>query len=226
MNPSATPQLIQTGPEWYETGLAYRILMPDSPGPYPTAVLLHGRVGDEDVMWIFRKTIPRSWLVVAPRAPVAESRGGFSWHVQPPGEWPDLKAFDPAVNALTRFLRALPRLYNADPDRIYLIGFSQGAAVAYATALREPGLIRGIAGLVGFAPDASALPDLDGRLRDMPVFMATGLEDETVPYEQAQRAADLLRRAGADLSYHEYRTGHKMTSQAIADLGKWIAARN
>jgi phospholipase/carboxylesterase len=225
MEAQPTPQLVQSGPEWFETGLAYRYSMPDTPGPYPTAVLLHGRLGDEDVMWIFCKAIPRHWLVAAPRAPLAEARGGFSWHVQPPGEWPGLAAFDPAVAALTRFLQALPRLYNADPDRLYLMGFSQGAAVACATALRRPELARGVAGLVGFAPNASAA-EVAGRLAALPVFMAVGLRDETVPYEVAQRAADLWRAAGADLEYHEYQTGHKMTAEGIDDLRRWFSTRN
>jgi phospholipase/carboxylesterase len=224
MESSPTPQLVQTGPEWYETGLAYRYQMPETPGPYPTAVLLHGRLGDEDVMWIFRKAIPRHWFVAAPRAPLAEARGGFSWHVQPPGEWPGLSAFDPAVESLTRFLRALPRLYNVDPDRLYLMGFSQGAAVACALALRRPELVRGVAGLVGFAPNVPT-EEVAGRLAGLPVFMAIGREDETVPYEVARQAADLWRAAGADLELHEYPTGHKMTADGIADLRRWFAAR-
>ena len=86
-----TPQLIQNGPEFYEAGLAFRYLMPDGPGPYATAVLLHGRLGDEDVMWVFRQVVPRPWLVVAPRAIVPEAPRGFSWHAQPRGNgrrWP------------------------------------------------------------------------------------------------------------------------------------------
>lgn len=220
---TSTPQLIQTGPEWYEAGLAYRYQMPDGPGPYPTVVLVHGRLGDEDVMWVFRKVIPQPWLVVAPRAPLAD-HDLYSWYIQPPGEWPDRSVFDPAVDALTRFLRVLPRLHNADPDRLFLLGFSQGAALAYATALRQPELVSGIAGLVGFAPSAPA-EAIDGRLNGMPVFMAAGTADPTIPYEQSQLAAALLRRAGADLEYHDYPTGHKLTTAGMQDLRNWFRAR-
>lgn len=223
MDSSTTPQLIQTGPEWFEAGLAYRYQMPNGPGPYPTAVMLHGRMGDEDVMWVFRKSVPRPWLVVAPRAPLADHEQ-YSWLIQPPDQWPDLTMFAPAVAALTRFLRALPSLYNADPERLYLLGFSQGAAVSFATALTDPALVRGVAGLVGFAPNATGA-EIEGRLNGMPVFMASGTEDRTVPYERTQHAADLLRRAGADLAYHEYPAGHKLTSAGGKDLREWFNAR-
>ena len=223
MESTNPPQLIQTGPEWFEAGLAYRYQLPDGPGPYPTAVMLHGRYGDEDVMWVFRKVVPRPWFVVAPRAPIAD-RELYSWHVQGPEEWPDLAALQPAVASLRRFIGALTRLYNADPDRIYLMGFSQGAAVSIATALTHPDMIRGVAGLVGFAPSA---PDeqIQGQLDGMPVFLATGTEDRIVPIEQSRRAADLLRRAGADLDHREYHIEHKMSAAGLRDLREWFSAR-
>ena len=223
MDAKNTPQLVQTGPEWFEAGLTFRFQMPHGPGPYPTAVMLHGRLGNEDVMWVFRRTVPRPWLVVAPRAPLPD-HDYYSWLLQPPNEWPALPAFSSAVDTLTRFLRALPPLYNADPERIYLMGFSQGAAVSFATALAMPGLVRGVAGLVGFAPDAPA-EDIEGKLNGMPVFMASGTQDQTVPYTRTQHTADLLRRAGADLEYHEFDSGHKLPSAGIKVLRDWFNSR-
>jgi phospholipase/carboxylesterase len=221
MDSDRSPILIQSGPEWHETGLAYRYLLPEGPGPYPTAVLIHGRQGDEDVMWIFRRAIPRPWLVVAPRAPLID-KNGFSWLRQPYHQWPDLSHFDAAVDALTRFAHVLPRLYNADPDRLYLMGFSQGAAVSLAAILRDPALARGLAGLAGFAPvvDDAAVA---GRLAGRPVFWASGVRDNTIPLEQSRRAAELLRRAGADLTYREYRTGHKLSAEGLRNLHEWFS---
>jgi len=226
MEPNAppTPQLIQSGPEYYETGLAFRYVLPDGPGPYATAVLLHGRLGDEDVMWIFRRAVPRPWLIVAPRAIVREAPGRYSWQHQPRGEWPALAAFDPAVAALKRFLAALPRLYNADPDRLHLIGFSQGAALSFATVLRDPTAARSVAALVGFVP-RSAPEEVAGRLAGFPVYMAAGAEDPVVPVSEARQSAGILRAAGADLDYREYPTEHKMTAAAIDDLRDWLQAR-
>lgn len=221
MAESTPPQLIQDGPEYFETGLAYRVQQPPGSGPYPTVVMLHGRLGDENVMWVFRRAIPRPWLVVAPRAPLAD-QSLFSWLIQPYGQWPDLAHFDPAVAALTRFVRALPRLYNADPERLYLMGFSQGAAVSLAAIWRDPALARGVAGLVGFAPAASE-EEVAGRLTGRPVFWASGTEDQTVPYEESQRAAALLRLSGADLTYREYAIGHKLSAEGMRDLRDWFA---
>ena len=48
-------------------------------GPHPTVVMLHGQGGDERSMWVFARTIPREWLVVAARGPEPEPGGGWSW---------------------------------------------------------------------------------------------------------------------------------------------------
>lgn len=218
------PTSVRSGPELMATGLPHNVLQPATPGPYPTVVMLHGRLGNEEVMWIFRRTIPKGWLMVAPRATLRDPGGGYSWAIQPFGEWPATDAFDPATDAVKRFIESLPSLYNADPDRTYLMGFSQGAATSFCTALRYPGLVRGIASLVGFVP-LTGDADLDGALDGLPVFMANGREDRMVPLEQAHRSRDVLLAAGAELDYHEYDIGHKMTPDGLRDLQVWWAAR-
>ena len=80
--------------------LPHRVLQPNSPGPHPTVVMIHGQLGSEDVMWIFRQTLPEDWLVVAPRAIVEETNGRHSWHPRQQDEWPTLAAFDTAVDHL------------------------------------------------------------------------------------------------------------------------------
>jgi phospholipase/carboxylesterase len=215
------PTLIDSGPLLDELGLVHKVLEPAGPGPYRTVVMLHGRFGDEDVMWIFRKSTPVHWLKIAPRGILAEDSGGYSWVYQDYGEWPDLAAFNPAADAVAHFLRALPRVYNADPDHIYLMGFSQGAAVSYATAIANPGLISRIAGLVGFVPEGCATPSILAPLEEMPIFMAVGLNDELVPYNRALGCADVMRQANTQLTYNEYNTGHKLNSQGMRDLHDW-----
>ena len=33
--------------------LTHRVARPAGPGPHPTVLMLHGRSGDENVMWVF-----------------------------------------------------------------------------------------------------------------------------------------------------------------------------
>jgi phospholipase/carboxylesterase len=223
MEDSLAPILVQDGPEKFETGLVHRYLMPKGVAP-ATAVMIHGRKGNEDVMWVFRKAVPRPWLLLAPRAPFVEDYG-YSWQLPGGSAWADWSELDEGAAKLVKFVRALPRLYNADPTRIYLMGFSQGAAVAFAAALLQPDLVRGIVSLVGFAPKLQTTPNFR-PLDKLPVFMAAGTHDTTIPLDLAQQSAELLKSLGADLTYREYDTGHKLTARGMKDLIRWFQARD
>ena len=205
--------------------LPHRVLKPDAPGPHPTVVMIHGYLGSEDVMWIFSQTLPQDWLVVAPRAIVDEGDGRYSWHPRQQDEWPTLDAFDTAVDKLEQFIDELPELYDADPDQIYLMGFSQGAATAFALTIRTPDKVQGIASLVGFMPRQIDEAIETSRLADLPVFMAVGTEDERIPLEIARECGKAVRAAGAYLEYREYETGHKLNGAGMRKLKSWWAER-
>ena len=226
MNNSPNSQLVTSGAAYLQSGLIHRVQRPEnSSRPQPTAVMLHGRSGNEDVMWIFASTLPQDWLLVAPRGIVADPDTGYDWRVRGRDEWPTLDDFEDAVTAVAHFITTLPQLYNTDPEQIYLMGFSQGAAVAYALALRYPHLVKGIAGLVGFMPTRCDTALASSPLIDMPVFMAVGKQDPLIPAEQSAACAQTLFAAGAQLEHHEYETGHKLNAEGLRDLKAWWSER-
>ncbi len=176
-------------------------------------------------MWVFAQTLPDSCVIVSPRAIVPVAEKSFTWLARLENEWPALGQFDEAVTAVTNFIHALPSLYPVDLNQVYLMGFSQGAAVAFAVALQSPGLVKGIASLVGFVPlqidEAIGLV----ALRNMPVFMAAGTQDDRVPLAVAQNSAAAVRAMGAFLEYREYNTGHKLDAAGMRKLKSWWGDR-
>jgi phospholipase/carboxylesterase len=225
--PPANTHCVDTGPALAAAGLVHRVCEPPPTfvGPRPAVVLLHGRGGDEDAMWPFARTLPRGCVVVAPRAPHPDPvLGGWAWVNRADWEWPDLARFDEAVAVVAGFLAALPGLYGTDPGRTFALGFSQGAATAFALALRRPAQLQGVASLVGFMPEYT--PDGAARhpLSHLPVFMAAGQRDPLVPLTRARASAAALRSAGADLTYHEYDVGHKVSTAGSRDLALWWQA--
>lgn len=226
MHTQPLPRRVADGPALSATGLAHRVRQPDGAGPHPTIVLLHGRSGDEDVMWLLERALPPHCLVAAPRAIVPDPAGGYAWHPRRPHEWPSVPLFDQAVAAVEQFVRGLPVAYGADPNRICLMGFSQGAATALATALQHPGLVRAIVSLVGFMPTGVDPVQALVTLADLPVFMAVGQHDEVIPLDVARAAAQVLRDAGAGLTYREYDTGHKLSRAGIDDVRQWWNQQN
>lgn len=228
------PLLVEYGRAAYITGLTHRVRQPEHPGPHPTVVMLHGRHGTEDVTWVFAPALPADWLLVAPRAIEWElekptDEAGYSWVLQQDnqpaqsGLWPSTADFQDAVAALTYFIKSLPEVYGADPEQIYLLGFSQGAAAALALATAHPELVKGVASLVGFMPEPSAAQLAQQPLRGVPIFMAIGRTDRRIPLAVAHHSAERLRQLGAHLTAPEYDTGHKLNGAGMRDLRTWFS---
>lgn len=223
-------QHVVSGTALDQLGLIHRVRLPEQDAPIrrPVLVMLHGLEGNEDVTWIFARGVPPDWVIITPRAPmIADSGNGYSWHRYNDGKT-DPVSFDQSVTTLRHFLAALSAVYPVDPARITLLGFSQGAAMAYAltAAYRQntldPALqLTGVAALAGYIPGTlllPALPDLGG----LPVFQFHGTQDTTIPIALAHKNRDQLIAAHASLTYHEDPVGHKLSSAAMRALGEWF----
>jgi phospholipase/carboxylesterase len=199
--------------------LIHRAHLPAGTAPFPAVVMIHGWLGNEHVMTIFERTVPEGVAILSPRGPLADD-GGFGWFA----DRASASDFAHGLESLYEFVRRLPEAYPLDPARIYLMGFSQGAAMGYGLALKEPKLVAGLAALAGFLPPPASGWTEPGRLAGKPVFIAHGTQDERVPVAEARRARDGMASAGAEVTYREYPTGHKMNAQGMRDLKHWLAA--
>jgi phospholipase/carboxylesterase len=212
----------------HESGLIHFAHIPPAASlakPVPLVVMVHGRQGDESVMWIFKQAIPPGVAVVAPRAPLAAA-DGFVWFTSQTGPLtPDPTALAAAQNRLETFIQGLPYLYPVDPQRLVLIGFSQGAAMVNNYALRHPAAVLAVASLAGAMVQPINGLSPAGSVAKLPVFIAHGLEDDTIPLRLARRTRDKYLELGAAVTYGEYPTGHKLTAQAIKDLKTWLATQ-
>jgi phospholipase/carboxylesterase len=207
-------------------GWQLKVSLPDGGGPHSMALLVHGWTGDENSMWVFANRLPGNVALVAPRAIFDSTNpkyGGYSWVEEQSEEWSPLDDFRPAVAALDGLLALLGDNYPVDVSRFRLMGFSQGAALCYAYALLNPGRVARLAGLAGFLPERFEAGVAGRPLDGLPVFIAHGVKDETVPVERARHAADVLRGAGAAVEYCESDVGHKLGSNCFKALkGFWM----
>jgi predicted esterase len=78
-----------------------------------------------------------------------------------------------------------------------------------------------LAALVGFLPLEHEALVAERPLTERPILMAVGIEDERIPLDLARRSAKAIRQAGADLTYNEYDTGHRINRQGMRDLSIW-----
>jgi phospholipase/carboxylesterase len=190
---------------------------------YSSIVALHGRGTDEyDLLPLVETLGLDNVLVVSPRAPLPFGPGGFAWYEIGEEGTPLPETFQQSVGLLHRFLGEIKTAYSLSPERLVLLGFSQGTVMAYAAGVQDPDSIRGIAALSGYVPQNSGLTLRLHRLNGFPVFISHGVCDEVIPIKLGRESAEALKAAGADVTYHEYQMGHEVREETLRDLSIWM----
>ena len=129
--------------------------------------------------------------------------------------------------------------FNGDPNRVYIVGFSYGASVAFEML---PKLRPRIAGLVSVsgpictgcitndttaAKDSLFAPLLE-PIKTLPVWIFQGGEDKVVPLASTRLVVSMLERVGSPIRYTEIPGGpHGITAEAFAtpELFTWLLAQ-
>jgi len=126
---------------------------------------------------------------------------------------------------LVAFLAEACREYGADPSRVWLCGFSQGASMALGVALSRPELLRGVVAHSGRLLPAFLPASPPGGLRGFPVLWQHGRLDPVVPFAFGLEAERLLPPLGVRLDFREYPIGHEIGEESLGDLSHWLADR-
>jgi len=184
-------------------------------------ILLHGHLGNENAMWILTNPLPEDYLLIAPRAPVKLGKDQYSWHKIRP-QWPDLDAYQQISKDLLRRVDSCSEKQGIQMKCFDLMGFSQGAALAYALALLHPEIICRVAALAGFIPQAWKDRSHAPKLENIKFFIAHGTRDEMVPIEKGRSAATWLEGQGAQVNFCEADIGHKVSANCFKGLGKFF----
>lgn len=180
-------------------------------------VMLHGLGGNETSMWALENAVPVDALVITPRALFPLGAESYSWVPPSSSGWPSLEDFHPSVRAIEKMLEGLEHESQFDRNRLVLMGFSQGAALAFAVATLSDLKPVALIAAAGFIPQG----DLTG-LRDISVFWGHGSHDEWVPIERAKREAKHLADMGLRVNFCETDVGHKLGLECLQGLRKWL----
>lgn len=207
--------------------LKYKVRLPQQDAENsPLLVLLHGVGSNEEDLFKFADHLPAELIVVSARAPYTLDKNRYAWYQV------DFSSGKPVINAeqaeksllvLKLFINQLAERYQADPARIFLAGFSQGAIMSYSAAFTYPEKLAGIAAFSGRVLD-EIRPQIkmSPQLEKLQIFISHGVLDPMLPVNYAREAKELIDSYHLHLSYHEYETGHTIDAAVLADFLTWI----
>ena len=204
--------------------------MPPAAGGKPTSlvILLHGYGSNgADLISLapyWAKLLPNTQFV-SPNAPepVAMAPGGYQWF--------PVARLDPreaeqgvtrAAGTLDKFIDRELERYQIPPERLALVGFSQGTMMALHVGVRRAG----VAGIVGFSGMLAAPGKLKDEARGKPpVLLVHGDQDDMIPVTALFDAANGFAAAGLGAQWHiSYGVPHSIGPDGLALGGDFLKA--
>ena len=179
-----------------------------------TAIMLHGRgSGAEDILSLGEEFGQDDIAYLAPQAP------NHTWY--PYSFLAPLARNEPYLgNALATVGATLEHLTREGfaPERVALIGFSQGGCIALEYVARNAtryGAVAGLsAGLIGPPGTPRAYP---GSLAGTPLFLGCSDVDGHVPLARVQESRDVFQTLGAEVDERIYPgMGHTVNADEVA----------
>jgi phospholipase/carboxylesterase len=175
--------------------------------PAPVAVMLHGAGGAaEHGLALLRGLADALGLVI-----VAPPSRRQTWDVIEGGFGRDVAFLDAALDAA--FARCA-----ADPARVAVGGFSDGASYALTLALANGDLFTHA---LAFSPGFVAPAPPVGRPR---CYVSHGTRDAVLPIDPcSRRIVPRLQRAGHEVRYREFDGPHTVPADVAREAAAWFA---
>jgi predicted esterase len=176
-------------------------------------ILVHGRGGSaedllalatelaiEDVLYVAPQASGHTWYPYSFLAPIAQNEPGLT----------------SGLNRLSSLIDTL-RHEGMPPERVGLMGFSQGACLSLEYAARHARRYAAIVGLSGGVIGPPATPrHYAGSLDGTPVFLGCSDIDPHIPLERVHESADVFRRLSAVVDERIYQAmGHVVNDDEI-----------
>ena len=187
-------------------------------------VLVHGYGADgQDLIGLAQhwQSLLPAVAFAAPNAPTRVPGGaGYQWFPISRIDPHEMrKGVEAATPMLEDYLDAELARLGLPPERLALVGFSQGTMLSLHLGLRrkiKPAAIVGFSGLLAGTPPA------DGAIP--PIFLTHGDSDTVIPPQAMFVAATQLGLAGAAVQWHlAPGMGHGIDPEALAIAGQFLS---
>ncbi|MCD9022137.1 alpha/beta hydrolase [Cohnella silvisoli] len=183
----------------------------------PVLVLLHGTGGTENDLLPLAEIVSPESSVISIRGNVLENGMPRYFRRLAEGVF-DIEDLIFRTKELNDFLDQAAAEYGFDRSNLVAIGYSNGANIAGSLLFHFEGSLKGAILHHPMVPLRGVkLPDLSG----VPVFIAAGENDPICVPQETEDLNKLLSDAGADVSIHWERFGHRLTASEVDAAAAW-----
>ena len=203
-----------------EGGVPLKDLLAKNAGDGKVLVMLHGRGSTaQNIMTIARSLRIEGYAVLAPQA-FNNTWYPYSFLSPESQNEPHLSR---SLNWLTDIEQELNRL-GVTSDRIYFLGFSQGACLSLEYTARNAKRYGGIAAFSGGLIGDGIYPGkYTGDFKGSPIFLGSSDPDPHIPVERVKASGSLLQDLGAEVRVKIYTDmGHTIIQDEIDIVNEFV----
>lgn len=198
----------------------------ETSSPAPLLVLLHGYGSNELDLYSFADELQDELHIVSLRAPHSLGGHGFAWYSinfdADQNKFSDLDEAKVSLHKIDTFIDEFIKEKPIDTNKVFVLGFSQGAILSYGLSLNTS-KIQHVIALSGYLNEDLITSWPENHPTDY--FISHGSVDQVIPVTWARKAPVLLNEKGIKNSFQEYPVGHGVHPQNFYDFKAWIAER-
>ena len=195
----------------------------------PLLILLHGYGSNEQDLFSFAEELPDEFLIVSVQAPLEMGFGAYAWFSinfdENNEKFYDLKEAEESVNKISSFIDEIKEKYQTNPDKTFLLGFSQGSILSYTLSLTIPNKVQYVVALSGFINETLTTSQEISKDITTEYYISHGTVDQVIPVEWARKAPEFLTKNNLKNVYSEYPVGHGVAPQNFYSFKTWIEER-
>ncbi|MEI6045429.1 MAG: alpha/beta fold hydrolase [Chloroflexota bacterium] len=195
----------------------------------PLLILLHGLGSNQHDLFGTSRLLDERFLILSPCGPYALGGDSFAWYeveFNPTGKSINPSQIEESRKLLIQFIQEAVTTYGADPQQVYLMGFSQGAIMSANVALTRPDLVTGLVLMSGrILPKLLTIKHEPEELAGLSFLVIHGTEDTVLPIEDGRAIRELLSELPVNLTYSEYEMGHEVSRASLTEVVRWLSAR-
>ena len=185
-------------------------------------ILLHGRGATAEDILSLAPQLEHEGIAFA--APQADSNSWYPYSFLVPAQ-----QNEPGVSSAMKVVASLVTeadLLGVPPEKVMILGFSQGACLALEFAARNPGRYGGIYALSGglIGPPGTTW-ESEASLSGTPIFIGCSDVDPHIPRSRVEESGEVLTRLGASVTVKLYAgMGHTISSAELEKINRMIAS--
>jgi phospholipase/carboxylesterase len=196
----------------------------------PLLVLLHGYGSNENDLFSFAAELPKELCIIALRAPYGLEPYGHAWYAinfdANQNKWNDVEQARESMAIIMNCVNSAQSLYDIDPSKISLLGFSLGCILSIALALNHPEKFKNIIGLSGYiCKEFLNDPKDEKAYKHLNFYCSHGSSDQVIPVEWARETPKHLKSLGIKNHYSEFPVGHGVAAENFFEFKQWLINR-